>query len=124
MCVTAALRSYFGAPSLCAFVFVVHSRTVCSMAQTVSCASSPKTRRKSLRSWLLAKTSQGESRLVFSLLCCDLAHAQSVVVACTNLPAAGVMQVLGVSKLRSDFKPYESKRQLCASYDMFLCDDR
>lgn len=44
------------------------------------------------------------------------------LVASKNIP--GRIKVLGVSKLRSDFKPYESKRQLCASYDMFLCDDR
>ena len=32
--------------------------------------------------------------------------------------------VIGVSKLRDNYKPYEAKRKLCASYDMFLADDR
>jgi ribosome biogenesis protein UTP30 len=35
-----------------------------------------------------------------------------------------VKKVIGVSKLRSKFKQYEAKRQLCASYDLFLADDR
>jgi ribosome biogenesis protein UTP30 len=35
-----------------------------------------------------------------------------------------VKKVIGVSKLKSKFKQYEAKRQLCASYDLFLADDR
>ncbi|KAI9026845.1 ribosomal protein L1p/L10e family-domain-containing protein [Hyaloraphidium curvatum] len=35
-----------------------------------------------------------------------------------------VHKVLGVSKLRAKFKPYEAKRLLCKSYDLFLSDDR
>lgn len=35
-----------------------------------------------------------------------------------------VKKVIGVSKLRAKFKQYEAKRQLCASYDLFLADDR
>mmetsp|Transcript_15100 Transcript_15100/g.61818 ORF Transcript_15100/g.61818 Transcript_15100/m.61818 type:complete len:90 (+) Transcript_15100:523-792(+) len=33
-------------------------------------------------------------------------------------------QVLGVSKLKARYKTFESKRQLCDSYDLFLADDR
>jgi len=33
-------------------------------------------------------------------------------------------KVIGLSKLRKNFKPYEAKRQLCSSYDLFLADDR
>ena len=33
-------------------------------------------------------------------------------------------KVIGISKLKTDYKPYEAKRQLCASYDMFLTDER
>lgn len=33
-------------------------------------------------------------------------------------------QVIGVSKLRAKFKPYEAKRLLLKSYDLFLADDR
>ncbi|KAJ3207332.1 hypothetical protein HDU67_007532 [Dinochytrium kinnereticum] len=32
--------------------------------------------------------------------------------------------VIGLSKLRSKHQPYEAKRKLCASYDLFLSDDR
>ncbi|KND01148.1 uncharacterized protein SPPG_04240 [Spizellomyces punctatus DAOM BR117] len=36
----------------------------------------------------------------------------------------GISKVMGISKLRAKFKPYEAKRQLCASYDLFLADER
>jgi len=36
----------------------------------------------------------------------------------------GRVLVLGVSKLRKEFKPFEAKRQLCAMHDLFLADDR
>lgn len=36
----------------------------------------------------------------------------------------GRVHVIGVSKLRSDYKPFEAKRQLCAMYDLFMADDR
>jgi len=39
-----------------------------------------------------------------------------------NLP--GRITVMSVSTLRSDFKPFEAKRKLCHSYDLFLADDR
>jgi ribosome biogenesis protein UTP30 len=29
-----------------------------------------------------------------------------------------------VSKLKARYKPFEAKRQLCASYDLFLADER
>jgi ribosome biogenesis protein UTP30 len=32
--------------------------------------------------------------------------------------------VLGISKLRNEYKPFEAKRQLCQMYDLFLADDR
>jgi ribosome biogenesis protein UTP30 len=35
-----------------------------------------------------------------------------------------ISKVVGVSKLKAKFKPYEAKRQLCASFDLFLTDDR
>ncbi|KAF9434705.1 hypothetical protein BGZ76_007572 [Entomortierella beljakovae] len=35
-----------------------------------------------------------------------------------------INRVIGVSKLRAKYKPYEAKRQLCASYGMFLADAR
>ncbi|KAF9974988.1 hypothetical protein BGZ73_001481 [Actinomortierella ambigua] len=35
-----------------------------------------------------------------------------------------VHKVMGVSKLRDKYKPYEAKRQLCASYGLFLADAR
>ncbi|KAJ3329816.1 hypothetical protein HDU76_007084 [Blyttiomyces sp. JEL0837] len=33
-------------------------------------------------------------------------------------------KVIGVSKLRENYHPYEAKRQLCSSYNLFLADDR
>ncbi|KAK9094554.1 hypothetical protein Scep_026023 [Stephania cephalantha] len=38
-----------------------------------------------------------------------------------NIP---VSKVLKLSKLKSDYKPFEAKRQLCGSYDLFLADKR
>lgn len=35
-----------------------------------------------------------------------------------------IVKVMPVSKLRKNFKPFEAKRQLCASYDIFLTDCR
>lgn len=37
---------------------------------------------------------------------------------------AGVAKVIGVSKLKGKYEPFEAKRQLCNSYDLFLADDR
>jgi ribosome biogenesis protein UTP30 len=36
----------------------------------------------------------------------------------------GVSKVIGVSKLKTKYKPYEAKRRLCGSYDLFVADDR
>ncbi|GHP05250.1 hypothetical protein PPROV_000400200 [Pycnococcus provasolii] len=38
--------------------------------------------------------------------------------------SAGITKVLGISKLRAKYKPYEAKRQLLNEYDVFLADDR
>ena len=38
--------------------------------------------------------------------------------------ACGVAKVIGFSKLKANFKAHEAKRRLCASYDLFLADDR
>lgn len=35
-----------------------------------------------------------------------------------------IVKIMPVSKLRKNFKPFEAKRQLCASYDIFLTDCR
>lgn len=37
---------------------------------------------------------------------------------------AGVAKVIGVSKLKGKYEPFEAKRQLCNSFDLFLADDR
>uniref|UniRef100_A0A7S0S7C7 Ribosomal protein L1 n=1 Tax=Mantoniella antarctica TaxID=81844 RepID=A0A7S0S7C7_9CHLO len=36
----------------------------------------------------------------------------------------GVAKVLGISKLRNNYKPHEAKRKLCDSYDLFCADAR
>lgn len=41
-----------------------------------------------------------------------------------TLGLASIVKVMPVSKLRKNFKPFEAKRQLCASYDIFLTDCR
>jgi len=35
-----------------------------------------------------------------------------------------VSKVIGLSKLRTNYKEFEAKRQLCGSYDLFLADSR
>lgn len=37
---------------------------------------------------------------------------------------AGVAKVIGTSKLRTKYESFESKRNLCREYDLFLADDR
>ena len=39
-------------------------------------------------------------------------------------PIEGVVKVIGISKLKAKYKTFESKRQLCDSYDLFLADKR
>jgi ribosome biogenesis protein UTP30 len=41
-----------------------------------------------------------------------------------KLAGLKVDKIIGISKLRAKYKPFEAKRQLCASYDLFLSDDR
>eukprot|EP01104_Vermistella_antarctica_P009702 TRINITY_DN2515_c0_g1_i1.p1 TRINITY_DN2515_c0_g1~~TRINITY_DN2515_c0_g1_i1.p1 ORF type:complete len:455 (-),score=123.36 TRINITY_DN2515_c0_g1_i1:86-1276(-) len=36
----------------------------------------------------------------------------------------GVDKVIGMTKLKKNYKSFEQKRQLCGSYDLFLTDDR
>lgn len=38
-----------------------------------------------------------------------------------NIP---ISKVIKISKLKSDYRPFEAKRKLCDSYDMFFADDR
>ena len=33
-------------------------------------------------------------------------------------------KIVGLSKLRRKYEAHEAKRQLCATYDLFLADDR
>jgi ribosome biogenesis protein UTP30 len=37
---------------------------------------------------------------------------------------AGISKVIGTSKLRAKYESYESKRNLCRQFDLFLADDR
>jgi ribosome biogenesis protein UTP30 len=41
-----------------------------------------------------------------------------------EMEKCGVAKVLGISKLRNNYKPHEAKRKLCDSYDLFLADAR
>ena len=41
-----------------------------------------------------------------------------------EMAKCGVAKVLGISKLKANYKAHEQKRKLCDSYDMFLADDR
>ena len=36
----------------------------------------------------------------------------------------GLGKVISLTKLRTDHKRYEDRRNLCNAYDLFLCDDR
>ncbi|PKY42603.1 ribosomal protein L1 [Rhizophagus irregularis] len=42
----------------------------------------------------------------------------------TNHKVKRIQKVIGVSKLRKKYIPYEAKRKLCDSYDLFLADER
>jgi len=35
-----------------------------------------------------------------------------------------ISKVIGISKLRDEYRPFEAKRKLCNSYNLFLADDR
>ena len=39
-------------------------------------------------------------------------------------PIDGVVKVIGLTKLRDNYKTYEAKRNLCDSYDLFMVDRR
>ena len=41
-----------------------------------------------------------------------------------EMEKCGVAKVLGILKLRNNYKPHEAKRKLCDSYDMFMADAR
>ena len=41
-----------------------------------------------------------------------------------EMEKCGVAKVLGISKLKANYKAHEQKRKLCDSYDLFLADDR
>ena len=38
-------------------------------------------------------------------------------------PVDGLTQVIGLQKLRTDYRQFKAKIKLCRSYDFFLCDD-
>lgn len=42
----------------------------------------------------------------------------------TQADKAGVSKVVGTSKLRTKYESFESKRNLCRQYDLFIADDR
>lgn len=42
----------------------------------------------------------------------------------SGLGIKSITKVIGVSKLRTDYKPFEVRRQLCNSFDVFLADER
>ncbi|XP_038875579.1 ribosomal L1 domain-containing protein 1-like [Benincasa hispida] len=47
-------------------------------------------------------------------------HARKKIQS-ENIP---ISKVIKLSKLKSDYRPFEAKRKLCDSYDMFFADDR
>ena len=36
----------------------------------------------------------------------------------------GMVQVVGISKLKTKYEAHESKRRLCSEYDLFCADER
>lgn len=56
-------------------------------------------------------------------LICKDPHAQ-YKDAVKQLGIKSVTKVIGVSKLRTEFKAFEARRQLCGAYDIFLADER
>lgn len=41
-----------------------------------------------------------------------------------NLNVPEIKKVISLTKLKTEFKQYAQLRELCDSYDLFLCDDR
>eukprot|EP01048_Picozoa_sp_COSAG05_P024606 COSAG05_NODE_5864_length_1070_cov_1.369722_1_plen_85_part_00 len=39
-------------------------------------------------------------------------------------PIEGIVKVIGLTKLRDNYKTFEAKRNLCDSYDLFMIDRR
>lgn len=42
----------------------------------------------------------------------------------SGLGLKSISKIMGVGKLRTDYKPFEVRRQLCNGYDLFLADER
>ena len=69
--------------------------------------------------WKSAGSADGVSVCVFTK---DPHEEVKKKIKALRLPS--ITKIMPVSKLRKNFKPFEAKRQLCASYDVFLTDCR
>jgi ribosome biogenesis protein UTP30 len=70
--------------------------------------------------WRSAQSSSAD--LSICLITKDPHEEYKQRVRALNLPS--IKKVMPLSKLRTNFKPFEAKRQLAASYDLFLADNR
>ena len=61
--------------------------------------------------------------LPFSFYCSGEGH-KAAKAKVREEQTSGVAKVIGLSKLKTKYESYESKRQLCNSYDLFVADER
>ncbi|KAK5128094.1 proteasome-interacting protein cic1 [Cryomyces antarcticus] len=61
------------------------------------------------------------------LITADPQRTYKDIIADPSFPtslSSRIARVIGISKLKAKYKPYENRRQLLAEYDIFLADDR
>ncbi len=62
------------------------------------------------------------SRLCLLAAADGAAAKASLAASSSSSPALAATKVLGIDKLRRKYKPFEMRRKLAGSYDLFLCD--
>lgn len=63
-----------------------------------------------------------DEQLSVCLICKDPQREYKTKVG--SLSLGSVKKIIGISKLKLKYKPFEAKRQLCDLYDVFIADDR
>ena len=54
----------------------------------------------------------------------DKAWAKELLMEGAGGPLSGVAKIISLEKLRTNYARFEQRRELLATYDMFMCDDR
>ncbi|KAK5166000.1 hypothetical protein LTR04_000840 [Oleoguttula sp. CCFEE 6159] len=80
--------------------------------------------------WLILTTKQhvvDQKKLKPGKITADPQRTYKDIIADPSFPtslSSRIARVIGISKLKAKYKPYENRRQLLAEYDIFLADDR